>query len=310
MRGYRLATLMLVLLVSPFLTQAQSQSPRETLKQYVADLQRDPDNQSLREKIIKVVQELKPVPEIPEDGRRHFVKATTIQKETKDAQALDLAIGEYKQALLTAPWWAEAYYNLGVASEEAGRFDTAIEALKLYLLTNPSATEAREAQDRLYAIEGKKDLATRNAAAEAEAARKKEQEEIAKRDKFFSRLAGTWVNREVVPNNQDAVKFYYELTVSGSREYDKLSNGDDVLRPYEEVYTISADGEQLAGTVSISTRRRKCGMRQWTENVTGRLSENGEKIQIVRTDLGFGDFGSCNFTGRDFEYRMTLERER
>jgi len=293
---------------------ASAQTNREHLNQFLADLQRDPDNQSLREKIIKVVQELKPAPEIPEDARRHFVKATTIQKESKDAQALDLAINEYKQALLTAPWWAEAYYNLGVGSEQAGRFDTAIEALKLYLLTNPSATEARETQDRLYAIEGKKDLAARNAAAEAEAARKKDQEEIARRDETFRRLAGTWVYHV----NMD-LSLYYELTITGQREftlkctrsYSKSFQGEGVARPFEEVHRISANGEQLAGTVSILRNYKDfgCGIRQWTESVTGSLSEDGNKIQMLLTGPEF-DLDSCKFSGKNHETRMSLERER
>jgi tetratricopeptide (TPR) repeat protein len=299
--------------------QAQSQSPRETLKQYLADLQRDTDNHSLREKIIKVVQELKPPPEIPEDARRHFVKAATVQKESKDAQALDLAIGEYKQALLTAPRWAEAYYNLGVASEQAGRFDTAIDALKLYLLTNPSATEAREAQDRLYAIEGKKDLAARNAAAEAEAARRKKQEEDAQRDEQFRRLAGTWVRiLNTTPENHryDDI-YYFELTVTGDREFTlkwtrfhSNINGDNVVRPYEEVYRISAHGQQLTGTASLveNFSYGGCGVRQHTDNVTGSISEGGDKIELVRSGPEFY-IRSCEFKGHREEH-VRLERER
>jgi tetratricopeptide (TPR) repeat protein len=205
-RNLRQVSLILGFLSLASTALLQAQTNREQLNQYIADLQKRPDDHSLRDRIIKLALVLEPRPEVPEDARRHFVKATTIQKESKDAQSLDLAISEYKQALLTAPWWAEAYYNLGVASEQAGRFDTAIDALKLYLLTNPSATEAREAQDRLYAVEGKKELAARNAAAEAEAARKKEQEEIAQRDEAFRRLAGTWVYHA----NGD-LSFYYEL---------------------------------------------------------------------------------------------------
>src|SRR6202007_511020 len=106
--------------ISPCI-QAQSPSAREALKQYVADLQRDPDNQSLREKIIKVFQGLKPAPEIPEDARRYFVEGTTIAKSATDKSQQALAVGSFKEALKIAPWWGDAYFNLAVAEELAGQ---------------------------------------------------------------------------------------------------------------------------------------------------------------------------------------------
>jgi len=288
----------------------QAQTNREQLSQYVADLQKRPDDHSLREKIIKLVQGLEPRPEVPEDARRHFVKAATIQKESKDAQALDLAINEYKQALLIAPWWAEAYYNLGVASEQASRLDTAIDALKLYLLTNPSGTEAREAQDRLYAIEGKKDLAARNAAAEAEAATRKEQEEAARRDEAFRRLAGTWVWNDNKNSRYDHFN-YYELTVTGKREFTLkwTRSSDEVYGPWEEVYRVSVDGLQLSGTVSVLLHVLNCGNGRVTANVTGRLSEAGDKIEFEKaTSLQWSS--SCQMQSWVPRPRMTLVRER
>jgi hypothetical protein len=44
---------------------AQPQNPGELLKQYISDLQKNPDDFALREKIIKHVQTMKPAPEIP-----------------------------------------------------------------------------------------------------------------------------------------------------------------------------------------------------------------------------------------------------
>lgn len=46
---------------------AQAQSPQQTLNQYVSDLQKNPDDNALREKIIKHVQTMKPAPAIPEE---------------------------------------------------------------------------------------------------------------------------------------------------------------------------------------------------------------------------------------------------
>ncbi len=42
-----------------------AQTPQETLNQYISDLQKNPDDYALREKIIKHVQTMKPAPAIP-----------------------------------------------------------------------------------------------------------------------------------------------------------------------------------------------------------------------------------------------------
>jgi len=140
-------------------TQAADNSPnsRETLKQYVAELQNNANDQALREKIIKLAQSIKPAPAIPEEARRHFVKAVTLQKEAKGPKDYGLAIAEYRQALLLAPWWPEAMFNLGVALEATGQYDEAKRAWTQYLLTQPSEANARQAQDKIYGLEAKEE---------------------------------------------------------------------------------------------------------------------------------------------------------
>ena len=41
----------------------EAQSPQATLKQYISDLQKNPNDNALREKIIKLVQIIKPAPD-------------------------------------------------------------------------------------------------------------------------------------------------------------------------------------------------------------------------------------------------------
>lgn len=147
------------------------QNPQEQLKQHIADLQKNPDDFALREKIIKHVQTMKPAPEISEEARRYFVIAVSLQKKAKDEKGFELAVEEYRQALLIAPWWPEAYYNLGIALESTNKYDDAIKALKLYLTTGPKEGDARETQDRIYAIEAARKLAR------AEVAEAKKEEE-------------------------------------------------------------------------------------------------------------------------------------
>jgi len=151
-----LLTLALVFALQPF-AQAQSSNPRQTLDQYISDLQRSPNDNTLREKIIRHVQTMRPTPAIPEEARRHFVMARTLENKVKDAKKYELAISEYREALLIAPWWPEAYNNMGILLEQAGQYDEATRALKLYVLTNPK--DAREAQDKIYAVDAAKKLA-------------------------------------------------------------------------------------------------------------------------------------------------------
>jgi tetratricopeptide (TPR) repeat protein len=149
--------------------QSKASSPRAQLNQYMSDLKNSPDDFELRANIIKVVQKIQPKPSIPIEARHPFVKAQTFFKEAKGSSDYDLASASFKEALLLAPWWPEAYYNLSTAQEAAGRFDDAAQSLRLYLLTKPK--DAEEAGLRLDSLEAKKELGARRASAVADAKR-------------------------------------------------------------------------------------------------------------------------------------------
>lgn len=140
---------------------ANAESPRVQLQQMVEQLQKSPNDNALREKIIRLATTIKPAPGVPPEAKRPFVMAGTYQKEAKKPSDFALAIDSYQEALKFAPWWGDAYYNLSVSLESAGRLDEAQAALNLYLLTKPN--DAEEAQNRLYALDAKKNLAARQA---------------------------------------------------------------------------------------------------------------------------------------------------
>lgn len=96
----------------------------------VEQLQKSPSDNALREKIIKLAQEIKPAPAVPEEARRHFIKATTLQSEAKNPDDYDLPIHENRQALLLAPCWSDAYFNLATALELKQQYAEAIQNLK------------------------------------------------------------------------------------------------------------------------------------------------------------------------------------
>lgn len=150
-------------------TSAYAQSPREQLSQMVQQLQQTPNDNALRERIIKLATALKPAPAVPPDARRTFVMGATYLREGKTPNDFGLAVKAFQEATVAAPWWGDAYYNLSIALESAKRYDEAKTALTLYLLTQPK--DAEQVQDRLYALDAKKVLAVRQQEDDAKAQR-------------------------------------------------------------------------------------------------------------------------------------------
>ncbi|OGW32809.1 MAG: hypothetical protein A2X58_10785 [Nitrospirae bacterium GWC2_56_14] len=125
----------------------------ETFEQYVADLQKNPADKALREKIIKTAQTMKPAPAVPEEAERNMARGVVFFTKATDNAGYQKAIVEFEAAANAAPWLDKAYYNLGVAQEKAGLFKEAIRSLKLYLLATPNAKNAREVRNQIYMLE-------------------------------------------------------------------------------------------------------------------------------------------------------------
>ncbi len=254
--------------------EAQSPNQQETLNQYVAELQKNPDDNILREKIIKLALEMKPAPAIPEEARKYFVKATTIQKEAKDTQGLELAVNAYNQALLIAPWWSDAYYNLSIALEQSSRFDEAVNALKLYLIANPNASDARTAQDKIYAIEAKKEM--------AQAEKIVKEKEKKRKETDFS---GIW--------EQDPVEtcWRYKFAVNGKEivitQFCPNSGMDEKL-----VGWATLNGRTFEG--KMNTSPDEYGATACAGSIKGVISEDNRNIKI--------SFPSCH--GGTYEYNL------
>lgn len=145
---------------------AHAGSPSQQLNQMVEQLQQNPTDNALRENIIKFSLRQKYAPAVPEEARGHFVKAVTLLKEATTETDYDLPIQEYRKALLIAPWWSDAYYNLGIALELKQQYAEAIVNLKLSLMADPRGPGARAVQDKIYAVEAEQEKAAGVKAAE------------------------------------------------------------------------------------------------------------------------------------------------
>jgi tetratricopeptide (TPR) repeat protein len=100
---------------------------------------------------------MRPAPVIPETAREHYVMAATFMEKAKDNRGYERAIEQYRQVLLAAPWWADAYKKQAITQKAAARYDDAIASLSLYILTQP--TDARDAQDEIYKLKALKQSA-------------------------------------------------------------------------------------------------------------------------------------------------------
>lgn len=254
-----------LLIILPFPVRAE-QNPQEQLKQLMADIQKNPGDYALREKIIKHVQIMEPRPQVPQEAKRPFMKGVTFQKEASSVSDYELAISAYKEALLLAPWWPEAIYNMALAQEGAGKFDDAIQSIKLYLLTGPK--DAEQAENRIYVMEAKKEKAT------ADITRKEKEKYITTRNRFV----GIWkdtnpyrgVDFNIVIRQDDNGNLVFssnpyvrELRVNGNKIFIKWRHGQSVNVDATFDGSLSDDEKFLEGTYHWydDTERR------WTDNL-------------------------------------------
>ncbi len=155
----------------------QASGSQETLNQYVSDLQKNPTDQALREKIIKLALTLNPKPVVPQDVVMHEGAAEYAIKHAKTATDFADAAKEYEQALLSAPWIAADYFNCGVAYEKAEQYDAAIRNFNLYLAASPGAKDTNDVLKRIGGLEYAANKAAKGPSQEAVVAQEQNKSE-------------------------------------------------------------------------------------------------------------------------------------
>jgi tetratricopeptide (TPR) repeat protein len=142
-----------IVIFSVISIQAQTLNPRDTLNQYISELQKKPNDYALRARIINFAREMKPAPAIPPDAEKFSSNAETIFKNAKSMADYTAAAREYDKALLIAPWVADYYYNLGVLYEKAVKPQEAKNNYEYYLLAAPKARDAKDVRDHIAKLE-------------------------------------------------------------------------------------------------------------------------------------------------------------
>lgn len=91
-----------------------------------------------------------PRPVISEDVRRYQVMAESAVDQKRFSDAIDA----YDDGLKLAPWWPDGQFDVAIILGELHYYDEAIDHMQKYLALEPTANNARAAQDKIYKWEG------------------------------------------------------------------------------------------------------------------------------------------------------------
>jgi len=134
----------------------------DALPHYLAALQRLTEQgiltkteQSLLEKIIGNVRQMHVPPAIPQKAIDHAEVAlvATEAAQPNAGPSLDGVVREWEKVVEIAPWWSQAYLNLGTALQKADRPIEAAQALNLYLIANPHSANDQNVRMEIYKLE-------------------------------------------------------------------------------------------------------------------------------------------------------------
>jgi len=164
---------------------AQAQSLHQTLNQYVADLQKNPNDYALREKIIRHVQAMKQKPAVPDEARKYMDRGIAAIEGAKGEEDFRAASVEFAKAANLAPWLGDAYRNLAIAQDKSGQYDAALKNLRFYLLTSPSPADEAWAKSLINKVEYRKEKAAKESSPAASAA-----QEQKKFDELLNKMDG------------------------------------------------------------------------------------------------------------------------
>lgn len=285
---------------------------REALNYYVSALQKTPEGSSkdseLREKIIKLSQKIQPPPALTEDAKRHMARGQGAIKAAKSQEDWADAVKEYEKAVYFAPWYADAYYNLGVARDKAGQFDGAIWALKMYLLVKPYAEDAEQVKNLMYEIEYRQEKTQKEA--------KHKVEDKAKAETSPESLSGKWkgsylslstvlYNRPNISSDWIKTNNYTEVSVIGNN-FEAIMMVRD--KPWYRFKGIIY-GNKISGTFyDVSGYvEQSCGSNP-SSPLEGEISQDRNTILLIVRGIQWLQGGNCKYDPEIYNKSIKLER--
>jgi tetratricopeptide (TPR) repeat protein len=249
---------------------AQSLSPQESLRQYIADLQKNPGDAAVREKIIKLVLALNLKPAISQDAVMHEGAAEYAIKHAKTTADFTDAAKEYEQALLAVPWSAQDYFNCGVAYEKAEQYDAAVRNFNLYLVAAPGAKDANDVLKRIGGLEYAAKKAAQGPSPESAASSEQNGPED-----WIKKLDGRRYTCQISPGILEIIDVKGKILVVGdiisqesgapAQDYQELNaNSRFEIRGRESVYPLAPPNPPVT--------------QFWAVEESFKISEDGESI--------------------------------
>jgi len=262
-----------LLRVVPFpAAQAQTSTPQQTPQQYVAELQGNPNDDALREKIIKLAREMNPPPAVSDAARKYMDRGIAAMEDAKGIDDFKAASDEFTKATNLAPWLGDAYRNLAIAQDKAGQYDAALKNLRLYLLTAPALPDEDWARSLMNKVEYRREKAARESSPETIAVKQQTEYEA-----WLKKLDGARFVRRVT-TDRDSGMWWAEI------------HGDTIA--YGIYMTWSKfSPEQVGKNIQWGAGRivgkNFQGLRTGVDQsaFTGRISDDGDTLYL--TDRGW-----------------------
>ena len=262
---------------------AYAQTQPVQLQQMVEQLQKTPTDNTLRDKIIKFAVEMKPPPALPEEATRRMARGEAAFESAKVAQDYDKAIAEYQAAANAAPWYADAYFNLGLTQEKTGKAKEAMESFRFYLLAAPDAKDAADIKKRLYKLEY---------AAEQQTQAKVELDKRKAIDDQANRFVGSWYRGEgdgrqsfTILRDDQGLRFVGMMMQVPTR--DVVMDGESLVLQIDDLFPITRNdtlaflqqgtGIDMSPLVTTDGRWIKYGTSQYK----GTLMDGGRKLSFT-----------------------------
>jgi tetratricopeptide (TPR) repeat protein len=237
---------------------SNAESPREQFTQMVEQLQNSPDDNNLREQIIKLAQELNPAPALPEEAERRMARGKAATEHAKSVEDYQDAVEEFKLATLAAPWHGDAYFNLGVTQSKAEDYASAIRNLKLAQLAYPEDKEIKTFMYKLEYLAEQKVREDRDKANEAyEKRQEKEKLSLIVPDE---RRGLMWQkkNDDLLRTFKDAISYCNGLTLAGYSDWQLPS-----IEELKTIINVSTIFGNIEGTYWSSTTDADCAYCAW-----------------------------------------------
>jgi len=235
---------------------------------------------------------------IPVEARKHMARGRAAVEHAQNESDYKDAVREFTQAAKLAPEWTDAYYNLGLAQEKAGQYDSAIRSLKTYLEKSPNATDAEEVQDKIFQIEY----------LEEKAAKKPIQQAPAQAFNIES-LAGTWVTRKHGGEGTNPItklwepfdnEYHYKLSVTGPNSFRlqyshamwyypntgyRMTPEGVSFNMLQQTYDVTVNGQEIKGDLTCQTSGPWGSVPRRTFAITGRMASDGSKFTLIENHI-------------------------